>query len=145
MTIEAYRFFSGTCREAMTRYQEILGGQLEVMSFADVPPGEPVPEGMDPSLVMHASLWLPGGGSLMASDDPTGDGGPVAGVSLHYAAGSIEDGQRVFDQLAEGGEVEMPYEQVFWALRFGAVRDRFGTSWMISVDDPADPADVHDM
>jgi len=136
MAIHAYRFFSNTCREAMTRYQEILGGELEVMGFADMPPGEAGPEGIDPNLVMHAALMLPGGGMLMASDDPSGDGGPAKGVSLHYTAATVEDGERIFGQLADGGVVEMPYTEVFWALRFGGCVDRFGTSWMVSVDHP---------
>lgn len=136
MALQAYRFFSNNCREAMTRYQEIFGGQLDVMSFGDMPPGEEAPEGIDPDLVMHAALTFPDGTYLMASDDPSGDGGPVKGVSLHYTAASIEEGDSIFAHLAEGGEVGMPYEEVFWALRFGDCTDRFGTSWMVSVDHP---------
>ena len=40
MRLHAYRFFSNNCREAMTRYQEIFGGELTVMGFGDMPPGE---------------------------------------------------------------------------------------------------------
>lgn len=138
MALHAYRFFSNDCREAMTRYQEVFGGQLDVMSFADMPPGEDAPGDIDADLVMHAALVFADGDMLMASDDPTGDGGPVAGVSLHYTAGSIADAERIFGALAEGGSVDMPLEEVFWALRFGSCTDRFGTSWMISVDHPAD-------
>lgn len=136
MALQAYRFFSNDCAQAMSYYQQVFGGELEVMTFADLPPGESAPQGIDASLVMHASLTLPDGSSLMASDDPSGDGGPVKGVSLHHEAADVAEGERIFSALAEGGEIEMPYEQVFWALRFGAVRDRFGTSWMISVEDP---------
>ena len=136
MALDAYRFFSNNCREAMTRYQEIFGGELYVMSFGDMPPGEDAPEGVDPDLVMHAALTFPDGAMLMASDDPSGDGGPVKGVSLHHTAATIEEGEQLFAQLAEGGEIGMPYEEVFWALRFGDCTDRFGTSWMVSVDHP---------
>lgn len=136
MALQAYRFFSNTCREAMTRYQEIFGGELYIMGFGDMPPGEDGPEGVDPDLVMHAALTFPDGSMLMASDDPSGDGGPVKGVSLHQTAATIEEGEALFAQLAEGGEVGMPYEEVFWALRFGDCIDRFGTSWMVSVDHP---------
>lgn len=136
MTLHAYRFFSGTCREAMTQYQAIFGGTLDVMTFAEVPPGESGMEGVDPSMVMHAALQFPDGSMLMASDDPTGDGGPVKGVSLHHGAATVEDGERIFDELGRGGEVQMPFEPTFWAQRFGACVDRFGTSWMISVDHP---------
>jgi PhnB protein len=136
MTLQPYRFFSNNCREAMTRYQEIFGGQLEVMAFGDMPPGEDAPEGIDPDLVMHAALIFSDGSMLMASDDPSGDGGPVKGVSLHHTAATIDEGEALFAQLAEGGEIGMPFEEVFWALRFGDCTDRFGTSWMVSVDHP---------
>jgi PhnB protein len=135
--LHAYRFFSGTCRAAMSRYQEILGGRLDVTGVGDMPPGE-VPEGVDPDFVMHAALVFDDGHMLMASDDPTGDGGPARGVALHFTASSVDEGQRIFDELTEGGAVEMPFEEVFWAQRFGACVDRFGTSWMISVDHPTD-------
>lgn len=134
MALHAYRFFSNNCREAMTRYQEVFGGQLDVMSFADMPPGEDGPQEVDPDLVMHAALVFGDGDMLMASDDPSGDGGPVTGVSLHWSADSIDDAERIFEALTDGGSVEMPLEEVFWAKRFGSCTDRFGTSWMISVD-----------
>ena len=135
MAIHAYRFFSNNCREAMTRYQEIFGGQLDVMMGSDMPPGEDS-GGFPADAVMHAALTLDDGGLLMASDDPFGGGGPVTGVSLHYTAATVEDAERIFGELADGGSVGMPLEEVFWALRFGSCADRFGTSWMISVDHP---------
>ena len=136
MTLHAYRFFGTTCREAMTRYQAIFGGQLDVMSFADLPPGEEGPQGVDADLVMHAALTFGDGDMLMASDDPTGDGAPMSGVSIHYTADTVEDGERIFGALADGGSIGMPFEEVFWAQRFGSCTDRFGTSWMVSVDHP---------
>lgn len=139
--IHPYRFFSGNCREAMTWYREVIGGELEVMGVGDLPPGEEPFEGADPDMVMHAALVFPDGTMLMASDDPTGDGGRATGVSLHLTVGDVDQGAQVFEQLSVGGEVEMPFEEVFWALRFGACVDRFGTSWMVSVDHPdASPA-----
>jgi len=138
MALLAYRFFSNTCREAMEFYQDVFGGSLDVMTFAQLPPSEAGPEGIDPDLVMHSSLTFPDGGMLMASDDPSGDGGPVKGVSLHHSAATIEEGERIFARLSEGGEVGMPFEEVFWALRFGDCTDRFGTAWMVSVDHPTE-------
>ena len=37
MAFHPYLFFSGNCREAFTRYQEIFGGELFLMSMADIP------------------------------------------------------------------------------------------------------------
>jgi hypothetical protein len=40
--------------------------------------------------------------------------------------------QRVFDLLADGGAVIMPFAPTFWSDGFGMLKDRFGTHWMVS-------------
>jgi len=132
MPLHPYLFFSGTAREAMTRYQEVLGGELEVMAFSEMPPGEEPGMEMAPDAVMHAGLTLGDGTLIMASDDPTGDGSGVKGVALHLSFADLDEVRRVFDELAAGGEVQMPLEPVFWSPLFGACVDRFGVSWMLS-------------
>lgn len=129
MSIAPYIFFSGNCAEAMTRYQEVLGGELQIMTHADVPPGNEM-EGAKPTDVMHAALTV-GGALLMASDDPSGDGGPKVGISVTYTAPDTETARRVFDGLAEGGSVDMPLEETFWSPAFGGCTDRFGVQWLI--------------
>ncbi len=37
MAFRPYLFFGGNCREAFTRYQEVFGGELTLMSMRDVP------------------------------------------------------------------------------------------------------------
>lgn len=46
------------------------------------------------------------------------------------------EGQRVFDALAEGGQVERPYEASAWSPGFGRLTDRFGTHWMVDAMPP---------
>lgn len=135
MSIHPYLFFSGTCRQAMTRYQEVLGGRLDVMTIAEMPEGaEPPPGSPDPDLVIHAALTLDDGNLLMASDDPTGDGAGIKGMAISLTVADHDEATRVFDALAEGGETMMPLAQTFWSPRFGMCTDRFGTAWMVSVD-----------
>jgi PhnB protein len=50
---------------------------------------------------------------------------------------TAEEARRVFDRLAEGGEVRMPLERTFWTPAFGTLTDRFGTRWMVMADSPA--------
>ena len=45
---------------------------------------------------------------------------------------TVEEGQRVFDALAEGGSIFMPFEPTFWAEKFGMVTDKFGIHWGIN-------------
>jgi PhnB protein len=135
MSIHPYLFFSGTCREAMTRYHEVLGGHLDVMTVADMPEGaEPPPGPPNPDLVIHAALNLGSGDLLMASDDPSGDGGGTKGVAINLTLTDAEETARIFKALADGGEVTMPLGETFWSASFGMCTDRFGTSWMVNVD-----------
>ena len=44
MSFNPYLFFSGNCAEAFERYGAIFGGDLQVMTHADLPEGaEPMP------------------------------------------------------------------------------------------------------
>lgn len=136
MSVSPYVFFSGTCAAAFQRYQEVFGGEAQIMTMADAPPGSGMP-GVDPHFVMHASLPI-GDGLLMGSDDPTGDGGPMTGIAVTYTAPDAQVARTVFDALADGGVVTMPFEATFWSRGFGTCTDRFGVPWMI--DTAGDPA-----
>jgi len=86
--LHPYLYFGGNCREAFTRYQEIFGGELFVMSMKDVP-DQPIPAGKE-DYVLHAALTI-GDELLMASDDPTADSfGPVAGMQVNYAVADVD-------------------------------------------------------
>ena len=134
MSCHPYLFFSGTCRSAMSRYHELLGGQLDVLTAGDMPEGaEPPPGPSNPDLVMHAALTMEDGGLLMASDDPTGDGGGMTGASVSLVVDTVEHATRIFDGLADGGEVTVPLSQTFFSPCFGMCTDRFGINWMVNV------------
>lgn len=136
MSFHPYLFFSnGTCREAFERYEMVFGGELRIMTNGEAPDGEGMP-GADPSSVMHAALVI-GDALLMGSDDPTGDGGAKSGIAVSYSAADETEGARVFEALADGGEVQMPFEPVFWSKGFGACIDRFGIPWMVDAGEPA--------
>ena len=137
MSFHPYLFFSnGQCAEAFARYHEIFGGELQVMTNADVPEGvDPMP-GAEPHHVMHASIAI-GEGLLMGSDDPTGDGGPKVGVAVTFTASDFDEGKRVFEELAEGGERFMTFEPTFFSAGFGSCLDRFGVNWMVDTAETA--------
>ncbi len=135
MSLHPYLFFTGTARDAMTRYHEIFGGELDIMSFADLPAGEEMPSEVPDDLVMHAALKFGDGDLLLASDDPTGDGGGMKGASINVTLADRDDARRIFDELAEGGSVGMPLAETFWSPMFGACTDRYGVNWMVNVEE----------
>jgi PhnB protein len=96
---------------------------------------QPVPA-EQADLIIHAALTV-GDDLLMASDDPTGDGGPVKGVAVSYTVKDTAEAERVFAALVEGGDVTMPMAETFFAPKFGMCVDRFGTPWMVSAEPAA--------
>jgi PhnB protein len=134
--LDAYLFFDGTCAEAMRFYERVFGGTLEVLqTYAESPAASEVaPERAN--RIMHARLVIDGR-ALMASDAVSED--PFEGIrgfalSMNYE--TVEEAQRVFAALGEGGTVQMPLQQTFWAEAFGMLVDRFGTPWMVNVNAP---------
>ena len=137
MALYPYLFFPNTARAAMTRYQEILGGELEIMTAAELPPGEETPFEAPDDLVINAALSFGDGDLLMASDDPTGDGDGVKGASLNITLADQAEARRIFEALAEDGTIHMPLGPTFWSPLFGTCVDRFGVAWMVNVDPDA--------
>jgi PhnB protein len=139
MAFHPYLFFGGNCREAFTRYQEILGGELVLLPMKDMPSDEPVPAAQA-ELILHAALRSEDQ-LLMGSDDPTADTfGPVQGMMVNYDVAGVGEAKRVFEALADGGEVTQPIGETFWSPAFGMCVDRFGTPWMVSAEAPTEPS-----
>jgi PhnB protein len=133
---EPYLFFDGTCAEAMRFYERTLGGKLDLMKAGDSPAAGDMPPGSGDK-ILHARLAL-GDRALMASDWM--DSRPFEGMkgfSLALAYPTVDEAQRVFDALAEGGQVNMPMGKTFWVESFGMLVDRFGTPWFISGGAPS--------
>ena len=58
------------------------------------------------------------------------------GISVSISVAPA-DAERIFNALAEGGNVSMPFQKTFWSPGFGMVVDRFGTPWMVN-SEPGD-------
>jgi len=136
MTPIPYLFFQGNCRAAMQRYGEIFGTTPEVMSASDMPPeaqaGMP---GTPKDAVMHAAVRV-GDGWLYGSDDPSGQTPAMAGCNVSVSLPDAQETRRVWQALAEDGEVRMPLEPAFFAPLFGTLTDAYGVRWMIMQDGP---------
>jgi len=135
MSLHPYLYFTNTARDAMTRYHEILGGHLDIMSSADLPASDAPPFEVPDDFVVHAALTFGDGDVLMASDDPTGDGAGVKGAALNVTLSDRDDARRIFEALAEDGTVGMALGETFWSPLFGTCVDRYGVTWMVNVDE----------
>lgn len=132
--IQPYLFFGGRCEEALEFYKQAIGAEVEmVMRFGESPEPPPpgtVPEGYE-NKVMHASLRV--GESVVMASDGCGEEPGFQGFRLSIAVEIEAEADRVFNALAEGGEVDMPLSKTFWSPRFGMLTDRFGVNWMVNV------------
>ncbi len=133
MRVQPYLFFDGRCEEAIEFYRNALGAEVVMlMRFRDSP--DPPPPGMlapgSEDKVMHASLRI-GETEVMASDGRCAGKPAFRGVSLSLSVPSEAEADRLFNALAQGGQVQMPIGRTFFSPRFGMVADRFGVSWMV--------------
>jgi PhnB protein len=132
MQLQPYLFFDGRTDEALEFYRKALGAKVEMlMRFKESP--EPMPGGAPPGdKVMHAAFSV-GDTKVMASDGNCTGRPSFQGFSLALNARDEADAKRLFDRLAEGGQVQMPLARSFFSPAFGMVADRFGVSWMVVV------------
>ncbi len=138
MAFHPYLAFAGNCRAAFTRYQEVFGGELALLTMADAPPeAGPPPPGTNADGIMHAALTS-AVGLLMGADDLSGSfRGNVQGMCVNCELDDPGEAKRIFDALADGGQVQMPLTETFFSPAFGMCTDRFGTPWMVMVDSAA--------
>lgn len=127
--------FNGKTHEAMAFYAQVLGGTVtSEMKYRDMPPmentdgcGEMPPDTLDH--VAHSQLEV-GNAILMAADGPSSGGDNSTTINIEVD--SVEDAERVFKALAEGGDIKMPIGETFWAHRWGFLIDRYGKPWMVN-------------
>lgn len=137
--LHPYVNFKGNCEEAFNFYKSILGGEFSYVGrFKDIP-GEQRPDPKDENKIMHIGLPLGGGTILMGSDVPEMyEQGFVQGtnITLSLSPESEEEARRIFDALAQGGQVTMPQDKTFWGSLFGMLTDKFGINWMVDYELP---------
>jgi PhnB protein len=130
MQIQPYLFFEGRTEEALEFYQGKLGAKVEfLMRYKDNPdPRHNPPNSGDK--VMHCNFRI-GDTQVMASDGNCSGKPSFQGFSLTFNAADEADAKRRFTALAEGGQVNLPLSETFFAKSFGMVADRFGLNWMV--------------
>jgi PhnB protein len=70
----------------------------------------------------------------MASDGSCSGQPAFQGFSLSLNLTRQAEAERLFNALADGGEVQMPLGPTFWSPCFGMVTDRFGVAWMVNME-----------
>jgi PhnB protein len=132
MSVTPYLFLDGRCEEAIEFYQKNLGATVNMLlRFKEAPAGgdyKPMP-GTE-NKVMHACITV-NGTPLFLSDGECAGKNQFQGFALSLDATDPADGKRMFEALAQGGQVRMPLNETFFAKSFGMVADKFGVGWMV--------------
>lgn len=124
--------FAGNASDVLAHYQTALGGELAVMRFAGSPAAESVPPDWSDK-ILYGRLSTPFG-EVDVMDAPPGRESEIGGnVAIAIDVDDQDRAARIFAKLAEGGNVMMPFEETFFARKFGMTRDKFGVRWMVSV------------
>jgi PhnB protein len=134
MLVQPYLFFNGRCEEALNFYREKLGAEvLFQVFFRDAPPNpeRPIKPGTEDK-IMHCTFRI-GTTELLASDGDCESGkNAPSGFSLSLTGDDRASAEKLFNALADGGNVMLPWQPTFWTDGFGMLVDRFGIAWMVT-------------
>ncbi|MCA0251999.1 MAG: VOC family protein [Actinobacteria bacterium] len=133
ISLSPYLNFPGNGREAMTYYEGVFGGELQLWGF-----GEFGIEGMPGDGLMHGQLEIGDNLSIMASDAMPGAEQTWGGTRVYCSlfGDDLTTMQGWFDALAADGSVGAPLEKQVWGDIYGLVKDRYGIEWMFNVSIP---------
>ena len=128
--INAYIGFNGNCKEAMTFYQQCLGGSLSLMTIGESAIADQMPDVKDH--IMHSMLMREGMVMLMGSDMTKEQIVQGNKINLLLTCSSEEELNTFFSKLSEGGTVMQAPKLEFWGDVFAHITDRFGINWMLN-------------
>jgi len=124
--------FRGDARAALEFYRSVFGGELTVMTYADMGGAEDPAES---DLVVWGQVAAAGGFRVMAYDVPAARpwsrGDDPFFVSVR--GDDADELDAAWKRLSEGAFVIQPLGPSPWAERYGMLKDRFGVTWVLDV------------
>ncbi len=134
LSMNPYLHFMGNTEEAMKFYRSVLGGEFTIFSrFKEVPGAEKMsPE--EQEKIIHISLTIGPGQTIMATDSLESMGQTVVpGNNIHICLHTKSEAEvdRIFKAFSAGGKIEMPPNKTFFGSYFAICADKYGVQWMI--------------
>ena len=110
--------FAGFAADALAHYQAALGGELEIARFGGSPIADSVPPNWSDKIA-YGRLRSPFG-DIDVMDAPPGRESEIGGnVAIAIDVDHVDRASPIFTKLAEDGAILMPFEETFYARRFG--------------------------
>lgn len=133
MEIRPYLNFNGDCHEAFEFYEQLFGGKIIFsMTWGEMPGADQL-AAESRKRIMHITLSV-GDETLQGADAPPDRYQQPRGMNVSLHLKDAAEAERVFNGLAEDGNVTMPFQTTFWSTGFGMCVDRFGIPWMVNTD-----------
>lgn len=136
MDVQTSLNFYGRTEEAVNFYSKAIEAEiLFLMRFRDRPDHPKLKPGME-GKIFHATFRI-GSTLIMASDcgcENSAAEARFSGFALALRAETLEKSQSFFTALSDGGQVQIPLVETFFAYRYGIVMDHFGVSWKVMVE-----------
>jgi PhnB protein len=126
-----YVNFQGRAREAMQFSHRLLGGNLELQTTDKQGVAKPAGPG---DSITHSMLEAEG--VLIIGSDGHPDYPAKVGDNMGIALGGTDKLRltNIFNGLAEGGRIKGPMARQSWGADVGWVTDKFGITWVVSID-----------
>ena len=130
--LNPYLTFGGTCRDAMTFYQQCLGGELTMETVGESPAAPGFPAEVQDQ-ILHSQLQS-GNMVIMAADAVDGSA-VISGTSITVCINSAtrDETRAYFEKFAEGATVHTPLQEEFFGM-YGMLTDKFGIKWMFQAN-----------
>ncbi len=124
--------FRGDARTALEFYQSVFGGQLTIITYANM--GN-VQDPSEANQVVWGQVEAPDGFRVMAYDVPAARlwsrGDDPFFLSLRGT--DAEEIQARWENLSDGASIAVPLSPAQWSPLYGMLRDRFGITWVVDV------------
>jgi PhnB protein len=131
--LSPYVNLAGRAREAMEFYHEVLGGSLELLTMNDKAESKPAGPG---DSIAYARLDANGALIIGSDGHPKYPAKVGENIAIALTGTDKERLSKIFNALAEGGQLKGPLTKQAWGGETGYLMDRFGINWMVTVERP---------
>ncbi len=129
-SISPYLLFPGNTEKVFDFYKSVFDGEiLALQRFKDGPDADKLPDQIKDK-IMHISMSLGNGITLMATDDLQIK--PGNNIKVSIIMDSKEEADKVFKKLSVGGNITLPLQDMPWGDYFGMLTDKYDIHWIIS-------------
>ena len=133
--ISPHIHFNGDAEEAFMFYKSVFGGEFtKLMRYKDLSIAEFPMHDADANRLMHIALPI-GKSSVLLGSDVLEMMGRITETdnrnTISISAESRAEADKLFNELSEGGHIEMPLTDGPLGSYFGMFADKYSVQWMV--------------